>query len=246
VNEARGTLRILKLAAAQRQLDAAIRMTFADEDSLAITTVAAAAYGILRNIAEKRGRKVLAEEWRDGVLGVARALARGTLAKEEIDLFKKADAWPVIVMLAEEIRTEGADRKISELRSIVDVAIPTDTETRHWRAATRVPNFLKHADRDYDASLSEGEIQPASLILAACNLYFDLIGRITPEMRVWSLNELHVNRNLALAQPNRLWERMIKALRSAGTKQRGSVAMELIAILKNRGKSGNHGREKAR
>lgn len=124
-----------------------------------------------------------------------------------------------------------------------EVKIPRDAETQHWRALTKVPNFLKHADKDHDATLSDDEIKPSNLILAACNLYFDLMGRLTPEMRVWLLNELHVNRNLALTQPNRLSERMIKALRSAGRQQGGAVAMELIAILKNRGKAHSYARQ---
>jgi hypothetical protein len=41
-------------AAAQRQLDAAIRMTLAEEDELAIRTVVAAAYGILRGLKQNQ------------------------------------------------------------------------------------------------------------------------------------------------------------------------------------------------
>jgi hypothetical protein len=64
------------------------------------------------------------------------------------------------------------------------------------------------------------------------------MGHLTPEMRVWSLNELQVNRNLALSKPHRLWERMVKSLRAADTEQRGVVAMELISILKRGSKRG--------
>ena len=46
----------MKLEAARRQLNAAIRMTFANEDELAIHTVAAAAYGIVRDLLGTRGR----------------------------------------------------------------------------------------------------------------------------------------------------------------------------------------------
>ena len=90
--------------------------------------------------------------------------------------------------------------------------------------------------RDYDASLAATEAQPGNLILAACSIYFDLMGRVTPEMEVWSLNELPVNRKLALSRPDRLREKTIKALRAADEMERGSVALESVAILKSRGR----------
>jgi hypothetical protein len=45
-----------KEATAQSQLDAAIRMTLADEDELAIHSVAAAAYGVSRSLNSLRPR----------------------------------------------------------------------------------------------------------------------------------------------------------------------------------------------
>ena len=52
----RAAARILKLAKAQRQLDAAIKTTFAGDHG-AITTVAGAAYRLLRDRKTKRGPK---------------------------------------------------------------------------------------------------------------------------------------------------------------------------------------------
>jgi hypothetical protein len=77
VSGSRAAVEVLKLTAAQRQLDAAIRMSFGKEDSLAIHTVAAAACRLLRDLKGKRGLNVLAEEWRDNLLGVARAAVSG-------------------------------------------------------------------------------------------------------------------------------------------------------------------------
>ena len=48
-------IRINKIDAARRQLDAAIRMTFGGEDPVAIHSVVAAAHRIIRDICEKRG-----------------------------------------------------------------------------------------------------------------------------------------------------------------------------------------------
>jgi hypothetical protein len=49
------TIRIDKIDAARRQLDASIRMFFSSEDILAVHTVASAAYRIIRDLAEKSG-----------------------------------------------------------------------------------------------------------------------------------------------------------------------------------------------
>ena len=49
-----GTLRVNKLDAARRQIDAAVRMTFASEDPVAIHSVAAAGNRILRDLCAKR------------------------------------------------------------------------------------------------------------------------------------------------------------------------------------------------
>lgn len=214
-------------------------MTFSGEDALAITTVAAAAYGLLKGLKEKRGEKVLADEWRDNLLGVARSFVRGTLPERDISAFKESGIWPIVETIAEQIRIAGADKKIPDLRFIFEVHIPHPAEKQHWTDFNKVPNFLKHADRDHDKSLAADVVQPANLILAACSLYFDLMGRLTPEMEVWSVNELNVNRELALSRPDRLREKMIKALRAAEDEARGSVAIELVSILKRRGQQKN-------
>lgn len=111
MTDQRGVLRILKLAAAQRQLDAAIRMTFADEDVLAATTVAAAAYRLLRDIKRKRGHRVLSDEWRDAIVGTARALVRGEIPDGEVKSIRESDFWPVISELAKRIEAEGAENR---------------------------------------------------------------------------------------------------------------------------------------
>jgi hypothetical protein len=48
-------LRANKIEAARRQLEAAIRMLFGNEDALAVHTVASASHQVLRDLAEKRG-----------------------------------------------------------------------------------------------------------------------------------------------------------------------------------------------
>lgn len=48
-------IRINKIDAARRQIDAAIRMTFAGEDPIAVHSVIAAGHRIIKDICEKRG-----------------------------------------------------------------------------------------------------------------------------------------------------------------------------------------------
>jgi hypothetical protein len=54
-------IRINKIEAAQRQLDAAIRRLFANEDPVAIHTLAMAAFRILRDLAIKNGHCTMHE-----------------------------------------------------------------------------------------------------------------------------------------------------------------------------------------
>jgi hypothetical protein len=76
---------INKLEAARRQLYAAIRMTFANEDEFAIHTVAAAAYRILRDLLEKRGRFDLEELAAAGIYHTASSMAAGELPQADQD-----------------------------------------------------------------------------------------------------------------------------------------------------------------
>ena len=59
-------------------------MTFANEDELAIHTVAAAAYRILRDILDKRGRHDLENLYRAGLYRMAKDFVNGKLSKDEL------------------------------------------------------------------------------------------------------------------------------------------------------------------
>jgi hypothetical protein len=181
---------ILKAAAGQRQLDAAIRMWLAGEDILAITTVASAAYRVLRDIHEHAGRRVLAEEWKTDIVGVARALVRGDLSEREIAIFKEDRSWVVIESLAHFVRDVGADQSMEALCAKVTLDIPPEIERAHWSAINLIPNFLKHADSDPAGQIFEEGLDPRLTMLRSCMLYSDLMGALTPEMQVWYTLEL--------------------------------------------------------
>lgn len=164
----------MKLAAAQRQIDAAIRMLFLGEDELAIYTVAAAAHGILRDVMRKRGRSSAAEAVRDGIRGVANALAAGTLSDKERAAFEGTQLWPVIVALKKKTESTGDDS--------LPITAGDGTEGRYWKLLSHAANFLKHADRDSSASIGLDEINVDAMLNAVCMAYVQLTGRPTPEM----------------------------------------------------------------
>lgn len=55
-----------------------------------------------------------------------------------------------------------------------------------WRPFTRIPNFLKHADKDHEDSIYDHSYDLTVTELGfAATLYFRLTGRYTPEMRAF-------------------------------------------------------------
>jgi hypothetical protein len=79
-----------KIEAARRQIDAAIRMTLANVDVLAIHTVASVGYRLLRDLLEKRGKFDLDELLRAGLFSFASEIARGDSSNGLLDrLFPK-------------------------------------------------------------------------------------------------------------------------------------------------------------
>lgn len=78
---ATASLHVNKLSAAKRQLQAAIRMHFLPEDELAVHTVAAAAYGLLKDIKRSRGMSEAADWYLVSIFYVVRDFRRGTLPK---------------------------------------------------------------------------------------------------------------------------------------------------------------------
>src|SRR5262245_26688041 len=133
---------VVKLAAAERQLNAAIRMAFADEDALAITTVAAAAYQLLRDIYKSRGHNLLQEQQRDAVLGTALAYLREELSEEELRLLSQSDLWKeVITVAAEQIKALGLGKKrLSEVRHLLEVHAPPKVASRYWAQTNKAAN----------------------------------------------------------------------------------------------------------
>ncbi|MGB7543810.1 MAG: hypothetical protein WBM28_17555, partial [Burkholderiales bacterium] len=75
-------LHVTKLAAAERQLRAAIRLYFAGEDELALHTVASAVYRLLADLKTERGMDEAANVYLTSIFYVVRDYRRGTLPNE--------------------------------------------------------------------------------------------------------------------------------------------------------------------
>lgn len=163
---------ITKEAAAQRQIDAAIRMFFLHrEDLFAVHTVAAAARTIASNLADAKGvghlhetRRALEQQYRDAVAAAARTSEMGS-GLEEVH---RSTLAAVAGYLAREAAVKGVT--LAEINLGADVTDPEIAAAIDWRARAiegdkrthqyrnKAANFLKHADKDADQSLDLGEL----------------------------------------------------------------------------------------
>jgi len=120
-------IKLNKPEAARRQIDAAIRMLFSNEDPVAIHTVSMAAFKILRDLAEKKGDCYIDK-----------------LSRQIIKPGKEKEFWDIVQGLS---------------------------------------NFLKHADRDPEASFDNVDENVNDFILFwSCLYYRDMGYKLTPEM----------------------------------------------------------------
>ncbi len=174
-------LQLTKLAAAQRQLDAAIRLTLQGEDEVAIHTIAAAAYRILRDIKQKRkGRGEFSDMITRGLFFVAQDLASGKISKPP--------GW-LTGALAQAVNTLSDLIKTGKLQSEDQFSFSTthDEEKRHLQAINAASNFLKHADRDSEDALNLSEINNDIILASACDAYLHLMGASTPEIDAYTI-----------------------------------------------------------
>lgn len=188
------TIIINKLEAARRQLDTAIRMTFANEDELAIHTVAAAAYRILRDLLEKRGRFDLDELVTAGLYETARRLAARELPQGEMERHPPA-LQRMLESIAEDMKVEGRGITPED----IGVSLDLDRRREDWKRLSVTANFLKHADRDAGTHLSLDTVDNDEILMRAIGAYLLVVGqkrdghplRQTPEMsafHIWWLS----------------------------------------------------------
>jgi hypothetical protein len=161
------SLHINKLSAAKRQLKAAIRMYFQSEDELAVHTVAAAAYGLLKDIKKSRGMNEAADSYLVSIFYVVRDYRRGTLPP----LMTSDPAFmEEVTRFAEVLSPITADSQLSEVRA----SIGPELERQYWNDTNRAANFLKHADRDAGQALAVEAIDNRLLLMKCSSAYQDV------------------------------------------------------------------------
>jgi len=164
---ATATVHINKLSAAKRQIQAAIRMFFQPEDELAVHTIAAAAYGLLKDIKKDRGMSEAADAHLTSIFYVVRDFRRGTLP---MHMTEDPGFMAEVRRLADQLVPITADSKLSDVK----VSIGPELERQYWSESNRTANFLKHADRDVDKSLSEESIDNKMLLVKCFCAYQDV------------------------------------------------------------------------
>ena len=220
---------ISKIASAQRQLDAAIRMVFHEEDEPAIYTVAAAAHRVLRDLMEKRGRSAGAEAMRDGIRGIANALVQGTLPDSHRELFERENFWPAVLALAESIRDGRGDALVT--------SNPQSFDRMFWDRQNKVSNFLKHADRDSANTIAQEQIHVEQVLASALMTYGQLMGKLTIEMQVYGAF-IALENDYGPRLPEYLVT-MCTGLRNLPRARRPKAYLQMIASLKKADRTGH-------
>ena len=170
-------IHITKLAAARRQLQAAIRMFFAGEDELAVHTVASAAYSLIKDIKRSRGRDEVADVYSAMLFYNVRDYRRGTLPRnlaDNAEYMKHVREW------AEALPSITKNSKYEDL----GVTVPREVVRRFWKSRNKVFNFLKHADNDSEKHISLDEVKNFELLIQAIGAYYDLAGSLGVEGEV--------------------------------------------------------------
>lgn len=165
--EASSTVHITKLAAAQRQLRAAIRLYFANEDELATHTVASAAYRLISDLKAARGMNEAADSYLVSIFDVVRSYRRGTLPKH---ILENPEMMRWVTEMAEQMPIR-ADSTRDELT----VRIGTEAERAFWRKRNEASNFLKHADKDAQTHIELEKFDNLQLLMQTMAAYTDLV-----------------------------------------------------------------------
>jgi hypothetical protein len=180
---------LTKLEAARRQIDAAIRMTLLNEDRLAVHTVAAAAYRILRDMKERRGRSELTDMWKAAIYSLAQEYLAG---KPFPSCFKEApDLKELVIAIANEVKNY-------EIAGPEQLNLEVTGERQHWSKFNSPANFLKHADRDSVAAMNLEEFENDRLLALASRSYAEIIGHLTPEMQVFGIYVLGLHPDIGV------------------------------------------------
>lgn len=157
----KGRTFINKLSVGERQLAAAIRMYFLNEDTLAIHILSSAAHNVLADLLNDRGKDASVHGAIYGVLRAAKDLRDGAISEDEIRGW--GDGALEQVKQAGSIFEDYPEFDIDNMSS----SAPPEYVRSYWSDRRRSYNFLKHADRDANRFLDEGMINNEDTIFQA-------------------------------------------------------------------------------
>ncbi|MFZ1725541.1 MAG: hypothetical protein WBO29_01700 [Albidovulum sp.] len=175
----KGKLFVNKLSAAERQLAAAIRMYFMEEDPLAIHTVASAAYNLFADLLKLRGKDPSTHPMVYGLLRTAKDVVDGNLTEE--DLLDWGDGALELLRPMIDLIERNPDLDLDE----ISVSASPRWARDFWSEKRKAYNFLKHADRDDSQLLDEADVNNEDIIFQAIGSSFHLNGRMTSEKEVF-------------------------------------------------------------
>ena len=152
-------------------------MFIAEEDELAIHTVASAAYRMICDLKSQRGRVEAGDYYLTMVFYAVRDYRRGTLPSylaDDPETMKAIRKWAEQLPITASSRYEDTE-----------VSVSPNVEREFWTIRNKVSNFLKHADRDAISQISMEEVDNLFLLMLAQGSYLDLAGRdLGPEGHV--------------------------------------------------------------
>lgn len=189
------SIHVTKSAAAERQLRAAIRMFFLEEDELAIYTIAFAAYRLLADLKDHRGMDEAADAHLTSIFYAVRSYKRGNLPKH---MTGNAELMAQIAEMAETLPI-SADSKLADVTASIDA----ESNRQYWRKWKKAANFLKHADTDPSASLDVTDVDNAQLLMQCLSAYLDLFkSQLAPEGLVFWLYSCVRDEDLSSVPPH--------------------------------------------
>lgn len=183
---------VTKLAAAQRQLDAAIRLWLAKEDPLAIHTLVSASYAIVTDLKFQRGRDETVDWLMRGAYFFAKDYLDGTISR---DILLEKGVWSVVEPVISLLEDNPAI-SLDDFRCMNS----EDNRRTTLRETRKVSNFLKHADKDASSFVSESETRTRNYtdIQRCMTAYLDLGSSIT--------NSMHALHIFCSSRDDPLWD----------------------------------------
>jgi hypothetical protein len=195
------------------------------DDELAVHTVAAAGYRILRDLLEKRGKNDLEEVVRTGIFTFAKDLASERLSREEIDAIKRDHEmlFPLLLRVAEDIKFRGDHAA----RDAITARLSEQQKRTQWKEIGRSANFLKHADIDQYATINLRDIDNETLLTHASVAYTFFGQSMTDEMGVFAMLSMSSSKERQTDVDGPALE-IIKKLTIMTPKKRRRVCLKLL------------------